>query len=99
MALIVLEAPALQPAGLDFAELTTPGYWELQLAVAELHLVLPGLALWAPPGGQLEDGADTGGGEVQTVRVVPLRAMVTSYQVLGGRLPAITVQLPFHSFY
>ena len=99
MVLIVLEAPALQPAGLDFTELTALRYRELQLAVAELHLVLPGLTLRAPPGGQLEDGADTGGGEVQTVWVVPLRAVVTPYQVLRGRLSAVTVQFLLQSFY
>ena len=99
MVLIVLEAPALQPAGLNFTELTTSGYRELQLAVTELQLVLPGLTIGTPPGGKLEDGADTGGGEVQTVRVVPLRAVVTSYQVLRGGLLAVAVQLSFQSFY
>ena len=96
--MVVLQPPALQSAGLHLTELAAPGYRELQLAVSELHLVLSGLTLRAAPGGKLEDRADTGGGQLETVGVVPLGTVVAPYQILRGRLPAVAVQLPLQAF-
>ena len=49
--------------------------------MVELQLVSPGLALRAPPGGELQDGLQTLLGEVETGGVVPLGAVVTPQQV------------------
>ena len=50
------------------------------------------LTLGAPPGGEAEDDVNRGWTEVEAGRMIPLRTVVTTNKVLGGRLLTVAVE-------